>query len=105
MTKKHDTFGTVTHTGDLYEQVERMCCLNEANIGEKHLSLSNMLAACSGRDPSEPLVTEVPYELWTIDMHVLHAELRVLNNQNELLDTILSQNKPSLLAGVPDQQE
>lgn len=114
--------------GSLYEQIERLFASNLYNIGDLSVAFVNMYTESNSEavrlelekkykldsnvggemvneDIYKYLISELPYYHWTLPMVALQAEVRALTQQNDYLETILQQNKPSLLAGSPDQQE
>jgi hypothetical protein len=114
--------------GSMYEQIERLYSCNLYNIGElsvmfvnmyheanseaerfllekKYQRKSNQGGETVNEDLMKFLISDLPYYHWTLPMVALQAEVRVLTQQNDYLETILEQNKPSLLVGPPDQQE
>lgn len=118
----------VTTTGGIHGQIERLYVANLTNIGEISVSFTNMFYEANsdkevamlekqyakktatkdnpaGDNVMEWLISDVPYTHWTLPMVMAHTEIRTLTQQNEMLETILAMNKPSLLVGSPDQQE
>ena len=105
--------------GSLYDQLERMFLANEYRIGTLESRFVNcvrdsttneellrLVAQLSTKEEkaegnvniSYPL-SDIPYKYWTYEMLIIHGEVIAISHQNELIETILEQNKPSLLAG------
>tara|TARA_R110000851_G_scaffold108025_1_gene228727 strand:- start:306 stop:695 length:390 start_codon:yes stop_codon:yes gene_type:complete len=95
-------------TGGIWKQVERLFLANEYRIGLQEArfinilndvnsegSLGKMLAA-NPEVVGYPL-SDIPYTLWVYDMLIIHAEIQSLATQNDMLETMLEQNKPSLI--------
>lgn len=103
-------------TGGIFEQIERLFLANEYRIGTQESRFINILNDVNSEDKLGAMLdanpectgyplSDIPYALWTYDMLLIHAEVQTLARQNDMIETILQQNKPSLLAGSPDQQE
>ena len=100
--------------GNIYDQLERMFLANEYRIGLLETRFVNSIHAANSNDSLMELVnkicddgetniqyplSDIPYKYWTYEMLIIHGEVKAIYHQNELIETILEQNKPSLLAG------
>lgn len=100
--------------GGLHDQLERLYMANECRIGmqevrfvnclhsehstETLLKLVKQICDVKGDDTIRYPLSDIPYGYWTYDMLIIHGEIKAIYHQNELIETILEQNKPSLLA-------
>ena len=111
--------------GSIYEQLERVFLANEYRIGTLEVQFINSIQSNTTNEELLRLVhqlstkeervggnaniqyplSDIPYKYWTYEMLIIHGEVKAIAHQNEMIETILEQNKPSLLAGLPDQQE
>jgi hypothetical protein len=98
------------NTGGIWEQVERLFLANEYRIGSQEARFINILNDVNSEDKLGKMLganpnavnyplSDIPYSLWTYDMLLIHAEIKALVHQNDMLNTMLEQNKPSLLEG------
>lgn len=97
-------------TGGIWNQVERLFLANEYRIGIQEARFINILNDVNSEgslgkmldDNPEAVgypLSDIPYTLWVYDMLLIHAEIQSLVHQNNMLETMLEQNKPSLLEG------
>jgi hypothetical protein len=97
-------------TGGIWNQVERLFLANEYRIGIQEARFINVLNDVNSEgslgkmldDNPEAVgypLSDIPYTLWVYDMLLIHAEIQALVHQNNMLETMLEQNKPSLLEG------
>lgn len=105
--------------GGIYEQIERVWVANQYRIGMLSVEFENWLAEINTDvsmealfkrmdthpELGESIFSDIPYGHWNYPMLMCYTEIRTLSHQNEMLAIIIKQNKPSLLAGSPDQQE
>tara|TARA_R110000851_G_scaffold285294_2_gene438976 strand:+ start:1251 stop:1628 length:378 start_codon:yes stop_codon:yes gene_type:complete len=98
------------NTGGIWEQVERLFLANKYRIGTQEARFINILNDVNSEDKLGKMLganpnavnyplSDIPYSLWTYDMLLIHAEIQALVRQNDMLNTMLEQNKPSLLEG------
>lgn len=96
-------------TGGIYDQIERQWIANSARLAmlttqfETWLEQANSddeMAALIERMQSsltmylgESMFSDIPYHNWCLPMVVIYAEIRTLSHHNDMLETILEQNK------------
>ncbi len=116
---------TASTKGGMYDQLERLYLANEYRIGTLEARFVNCIHSnvsngeliklidkistdkekIEGNDTISYPLSDIPYQYWTYEMLIIHGEVKAIYHQNEMIETILEQNKPSLLADHPDQQE
>jgi hypothetical protein len=96
-------------TGGIYEQVERQWIANTARVAMLTNEFETWLEQVNSDDEmakliermqssltmylGESMFSDIPYHHWNFPMVVIYAELRTLSHHNDILETILEQNK------------
>lgn len=97
--------------GGLHDQLERLYMANNYRIGMQETRFVNELHSKNNDEVLVKLLkkigeggnailyplSDIPYSHWTYAMLIIHGEIKAIQHQNELIETILEQNKPSLL--------